>query len=158
MSVIPTWMRNNFLQLNAGKTDHAVRRCPSALVPRVVATRLGIAPVPKTVVKNLGISLDQKLTMKEQVTTTMGSCFHMLRLLRRVFPFLRITIRKTLIPALVISRLDYCNALLISANESSLNRPGSSKHRGSSCLELSCQNSLSPAITMCALATDTQVG
>lgn len=77
---------------------------------------------PKLVVKNLGVRLDKKLITKEHATTTVGACFHVLSLLRRVFPFLPLTTRKTLIQALVLSRLDYCNALLISPNEASLNR------------------------------------
>lgn len=81
---------------------------------------LGTPPAPKALVKNLGIRLDQALTMKEHVAYTAGSCFHVLGLLRRVFPFLPDSTRKTLTQTMVLSCLDYCSALLVSANESSL--------------------------------------
>lgn len=79
-------------------------------------------PAPKTLVKNLGFRLDQALSLKEHAAQTAGSCCHTLGLLRRVFPLLPNAFRKTLMQALILSRLDYCNGLLVSANASSLHR------------------------------------
>lgn len=74
------------------------------------------------VVKNLGILVDNNLSMEEQVSSICGTCFHTLRLLKTVFPWLPISSRRTLIQALIISRLDYENALLVAANETLLSR------------------------------------
>lgn len=123
MKAIEGWMRHNFLLLNAGKTEIMLfGDAPLRWSPSWWPMELGSAPAPKTVVKNLGVQLDQKLTLKEQVSTTIDACFHALGLLRRVFTFLPLSTRKTLIQTLVLSRLDYCNALLISASEASLNK------------------------------------
>lgn len=123
MKAIANWMKDNFLQLNAGKSEimlfgEAKVRWSPSWWPEV----LGPAPNLKMVVKNLGVRIDQKLTLGDHISSTAGACFHSLSLLRRVFPFLPLYTRKTLVQALVLSCLDYCNALLITANERSLNK------------------------------------
>lgn len=94
-----SWMQKKRL---FGKAHQlwTVNWCPS---------ELGIVPTPKRVVKNLGVRLDQPLTMKEQVMSTSGSCFHIRHLLRRAFLFLPLIARKMAVQALVVSHLDYCN-------------------------------------------------
>lgn len=82
----------------------------------------GTSPTPKSCLKNLGVRLEQTLTMKEHANQIAGSCFHVLGLLRRILPLLPDSTRKMLTQALVLSRLDYCNGLLLSANEAALNK------------------------------------
>ncbi len=62
----------------------------------------------KTSVRNLGVIFDDQLTFKEHIAKTARSCRFALHNIRKIRPFLT----ELLVQALVISRLDYCNALL----------------------------------------------
>ncbi len=66
---------------------------------------------PSTSVRNLGVVFDQ-LTFKEHIAKTARSCRFALHNIRKIRPFLTEHAAQLLVQALVISRLDYCNALL----------------------------------------------
>lgn len=123
MREISNWMSKNFLQLNANKTEvFLFGRAQLLWSPEWWPTELDPAPVPTNKAKNVGVYLDLSLAMKEQVAAVSGSCFGLLKFLLRVFDILPLSARKTLLQALVVSRLDYCNALLGAANEGTMNR------------------------------------
>lgn len=62
MTAIAGWMRDNFLQLNAGKTEIMLFGDASARwFPRWWPEELGTVQTPELVVKNLGVRLDKKL-------------------------------------------------------------------------------------------------
>lgn len=66
-----------------------------------------------TTVKNLGVSLDATLSMKSQIQSVAGTCFGILRMVRNFLPLLSVPHRKTIVQALVTSRLDYANSLYL---------------------------------------------
>lgn len=116
MLAISAWMTEHCLQLNAAKTEILLfGSAQASWSPKWWPAVLSPAP-STTVAKNLGVRLDVLLSMKDQIMTTAGTCYHTLCLLRRVFLWLPLSVRRTLIQALIIGRLDYCNALLASAN------------------------------------------
>ncbi len=67
---------------------------------------------PSTSVRNLGVIFDDQLTFKEHIAKTARSCRFALYNIRKIRPFLTEHAAQLLVQALVVSRLDYCNALL----------------------------------------------
>ncbi len=67
---------------------------------------------PSTSVRNLGVIVDDQLTFKDHIAKTARSCRFALHNIRKIRPFLTEHATQLLVQALVISRLDYCNALL----------------------------------------------
>ncbi len=63
-------------------------------------------------VKSFGVILDDQLTYKDHIAKTARSCRFALHIIRKTRPFLTQHIAQLLVQALVISRLDYCNAFL----------------------------------------------
>ncbi len=63
-------------------------------------------------VRNLGVIFDDQMTLKEHIAKTARSCRFALHYIRKIRPFLTEHAAQLLAQALVISRLDYCNALL----------------------------------------------
>ncbi len=67
---------------------------------------------PSTSVRYLGVIFDDQLTFKEHIAKTARSCRFALHNIRKISSFLKEHAAQVLVQALVISRLDYCNALL----------------------------------------------
>ncbi len=63
-------------------------------------------------IRSLGVVFDDQLTLKEHIAKTARSCRFALHNIRKIRPFLMEHAAQLLVQALVISRLDYCNALL----------------------------------------------
>ncbi len=61
---------------------------------------------------SFGVIFDDQLTFKEHIAKTARSCRFALHNIRKIRPFLTEHAAQLLVQALVISRLDYCNALL----------------------------------------------
>ena len=72
-------------------------------------------------VRNLGVIFDQTMSMQQQVNTTAKSCRYYLRCIGRIRKYLSDDDCKTLVHALVTSRLDYGNVLLLGLPEATLN-------------------------------------
>ena len=61
----------------------------------------------------LGVLLDQNLTLKSHILTkTKKAAYHLYRI-RQITKFLDLPAKKTLISSLVMSQLDYANAIFI---------------------------------------------
>ena len=74
---------------------------------------IGNAQIPfKQSVKNLGFTLNCHLTMDAHVSNIARTCYFELRCLASIRRFLTSTATATLVSAFVLSRIDYCNALL----------------------------------------------
>ena len=68
---------------------------------------------PQTSVRNLGVHFDSSMSLDHQVSTTTRSCFAILRNLWKIRHWLTVQSAKELVPAHIISRLNYCNSILI---------------------------------------------
>ncbi len=66
----------------------------------------------KLQVRNLGVIFDDQPTFKDHIAKTARSCRFALHKIRKIRPFLTQHTAQLLVQALVISSLDYCNALL----------------------------------------------
>ena len=74
---------------------------------------IGNGQIPfKQSVKNLGFTLDCHLTMNAHVSNIARTCYFELRRLASISIFLTSTANATLVSALALSRIDYCNSLL----------------------------------------------
>ena len=67
-------------------------------------------------VKNLGVFMDKTLSMEQQVRAVTKSCFHQIRNIGKIRPFITENDCKTLVCSLVTSPLDYGNVLLYGVN------------------------------------------
>ena len=79
----------------------------------VPLTLAGWTVTPNSLVPYLGVSLDSCFTMEKQVDLVRRSAYHHLRLIRRTLDLLDLSSTKLLIQSLVVSRLEYCNSLLV---------------------------------------------
>ncbi len=109
---ISTWMKEHHLQLNLAKTELLVFPATPTL-QHDFTIQLGSSTItPSASVRNLGVIFDDQLTFKEHIAKTARSCRFALHNVRKIRPFLTEHAAQLLVQALVISRLDYCNALL----------------------------------------------
>ncbi len=109
---ISAWMKEHHLQLNLAKTELLVFPATPTL-QHDFTIQLGSSTItPSASVRNLGVIFDGQLTFKEHIAKTARSCRFALHNIRNIRPFLTEHAAQLLVQALVISRLDYCNALL----------------------------------------------
>ncbi len=100
---ISAWMKENHLQLNLAKTELLVFPATPTL-QHDFTIQLGSSTITPSasVIK----------TFKEHIAKTARSCRFSLHNIRKIRPFLTEHAAQLLVQALVISRLDYCNAIL----------------------------------------------
>ena len=67
-------------------------------------------------VKNLGVFMDKTLSMEQQIRAVTKSCFHQIRNIGKIRPFITENDCKTFVCSLVTSPLDYGNVLLYGVN------------------------------------------
>ena len=67
---------------------------------------------PSTVIRDLGVWLHSELTVHDHISKTASSCFFHLRRLRQLRGVVCRFTKQRLLSAFVLSRLDYCNAVL----------------------------------------------
>ncbi len=109
---ISAWMKEHHLQLNLAKTELLVFPATPTL-QHDFTIQLGSSTItPSASVRNLGVIFDDQLTFKEHIAKTARYCRFALHNIRKIRPFLTAHAAQLLVQALVISRLDYCNALL----------------------------------------------
>ncbi len=99
---ISAWMKEHHLQLNLTNTELLVFPATPAL-QHDFTFQLGPSTItPSSSVRNLGVIFDDQLTFKDHIAKTLQVCIAQHQKNQA----------QLLVQALVISRLDYCNALL----------------------------------------------
>ena len=71
-------------------------------------------------VKNVEVWLDENLNLDKHINNIMSQCFQFLKNIGRVRNFLTNSHTEMLVHAVITSRLDYCNSLLINISSSKL--------------------------------------
>ncbi|XP_064158769.1 uncharacterized protein LOC135236382 isoform X4 [Anguilla rostrata] len=120
LSDIQSWMVRHHLKLNPGKTE--LIYIPALNSPLSdLSISLGntiLTPSPST--RNLGVVMDNRLSLTEHISAVTRSCRFFLYNIRRIRPFLTTYSTQLLVQAVVLSRLDYCNSLLAGLPASSI--------------------------------------
>ena len=122
---IEKWMSLHYLQINPGKTEIIVfgsSSVMSQLQTKGSFIKPSVCVIFVNTAKNLGFRLNSCLIFKAQIKTLNSSCFNKLRKIAKMRTFLNIKQLQTLVQAIVISSLDYCNALYVGINPCLLNQ------------------------------------
>ena len=124
-SVISSWMYSHFLKLNPSKSEiiifHAASTSPYICISRVYLTpELSLTTQPT--VRLLGMTLDSCLNFDSYVTALMKNTYNLIRNVASVRPLLSTAHIKQLVNAIIMSKFDYCNALLYGTSSYNINR------------------------------------
>uniref|UniRef100_A0A8C1ZWJ4 Reverse transcriptase domain-containing protein n=1 Tax=Cyprinus carpio TaxID=7962 RepID=A0A8C1ZWJ4_CYPCA len=112
LSDISSWMNDHHLQLNLTKTELLVVPANPSFHHNF-SIQLGSSTMtPSRTARNLGVVMDHQLSFTDDIATMTRSCRFALYNIRKIRPFLSEQATQLLVQALVLSRLDYCNALL----------------------------------------------
>ena len=87
-----------------------------------VPLRVGADVTPVSSVRDLGVYLDADASMMTHISRTAASCFGILGQLRSVQKSLPRHAVVSLVTSLVLTKLDYCNSLLVGLPAKLLNR------------------------------------
>ncbi len=109
---ISCWMKDHHLQLNLAKTELLVVSANPSFHHNFTF-QLGSSTItPSKTARNLGVVIDDKLNFTDHITKTARYCRFALYNIKKIRPFLSEHATQLLVQALVLSRLDYCNAPL----------------------------------------------
>ena len=110
---VKSWMERNMLKLNDDKTELIVYTPKNRQhLCKDVSVTIGDSIVtPKAHVKNLGVIFDQSLSMKKHINYVSKTCHYHHRNISRIRRYLTDEACKTMVQALVTSRLDHGNVL-----------------------------------------------
>ncbi len=122
ISDICIWMKNNALKLNADKTEFIIFRTKEFYTDEKHLKVNDKSVKECKHVKVLGVTLDQHMTLEKHITNTCRSANMHIRKINSIRQYLSHDAVRTLVQSLVITRLDYCNSLLIGLPLRSINR------------------------------------
>ncbi len=106
-------MNDHHLQLNLTKTELLLVVPSNPSFHHNFTFQLGSSIItPSKTAKKLGVMIDDQLTFSDHIAKTARSCRFALFHLKKIRPFLSVHATQLLVQALLLSRLDYCNALL----------------------------------------------
>ncbi len=113
-------MKDHHLQLNLAKTELLVVSADPSFHHNFTFLLGSSTITPSKTARNLGVVIDDKLNLTDHITKTARSCRFALYNIKKIRPFLSEHATQLLVQALVLSRLDYCNALLAGLPASSI--------------------------------------
>ena len=109
-------MSNNQLKLNEDKTEAILFSTPSLSSCHCLPLSIMVGTheiLFSDKVRNLGFILDSNLTMKQHVIKTCQTAYYELKRISSIRRYLTEDAEKQLVTSCVLSRLDYCNSLLM---------------------------------------------
>ena len=119
---IRNWMRQSFLKMNDSKTEIVIfgtwNQCN-----KITTTAIEVGETSVNFSQELtylGVLLDKNLTLKTHILAKAKSASYQLYRIRQIVKFLDLPARKTLVSSLVMSQLDYANAIFINLPSSSI--------------------------------------
>lgn len=121
---VKTWMSSNRLKLNPSKTEliwlGSSRKYHDIFLDSL--TLCGSEVKFSKVVKNLGIHIENDLSLNSHVNRLIRSSYGTLRELWQIRPSLTVDLAKTLASSFIHSRLDYCNSVLAGSTKTQLDK------------------------------------
>ena len=124
IEAIHKWCASRRLQLNPSKTE-IVWFGTKASLKKMESSDLSLhvgndVIEPVSVVRDLGVLLDNELSMKKHVSKVASVCYFHLRRLKPIRRILGKQITTSLVNSFVLSRLDYCNSVLAGLPKSTI--------------------------------------
>ena len=121
---VADWMRDNKLKMNDEKTELIAvgTRSKLALTPLLSMTISGHEIEFSKSVRNLGVYLDETLSMDTQINTLCRALNFHLRRIGKIRQYLSTESANTLAVSFILSRLDFCNSLLSGLPDAKLSR------------------------------------
>lgn len=116
LDIIDKWMVENHLMLNSSKTKVYCLRAPRSVLPALPNLTLQgevLSIENRGDLKWLGVDIDMSLSFASFIQSKCQAAFHQVRVIRYVRSSLDEATTLLLINALVVSRLDYCDSLLV---------------------------------------------
>ena len=116
------WMNAQFLKINPDKTEIILFH-PDWMKSQVIigGTMIGGECIRfSQLVKNVGVWLDCNMNLNMHVNKIVAQCYRLLRNLGRVRNLISVKDTETLVHAVISSRLDHCNSILINISKSNL--------------------------------------
>ena len=125
ISDIKTWMTTNKLKLNDDKTEvlliHSQRKKLPDSTPKSIT--IGQSEITFSVqARNLGVTITDTLSLDKHITNTCRSAYNELRKIASIRHLLTFEATKSLTCSLVLSKLDYCNSLLLNIQKTHIER------------------------------------
>lgn len=116
------WSCSRRLKLQGAKTEFIlIDRAGRLDTPEDVFIRIdGVDVRTVNTVRDLGVILDSRLSMKKHIINVSRACFYHLCRIRQIRSCLDDDSASTVAVALVLSRMDYCNAVLAGLPEATL--------------------------------------
>ena len=109
------WMTCNFLKLNDSKTKVieilSNRNVKSRIISNIQIDDSCFFPTPNDFVKILGVILDDILNLKKHINRVVSTCYTNFLNLDRIASELTKRLKVQLVHSLILSHIDYCNAL-----------------------------------------------
>jgi hypothetical protein len=118
------WFLSNGLLVNPGKSD-SIYIGTSLQIDKIstAGVSMGGTIIPLSdSIKSLGVVIDKQLTLDKHVMNVCRTCNYHIKGLRSLRPSLNAATAETIGRSIVMSRLDYCNALLASTSKNNLHR------------------------------------
>ena len=112
------------LKLNDDKTEFMIIGTRAQLDKvNVCEIVVGQAKVPAVmIVRNLGTWLDTNFTMSAHINETCQAAIYHLYNIKRISRYLSYDDRKSIVQAVIMSRIDYCNSLLVGVPSTQLSK------------------------------------
>ncbi|KAK6179717.1 hypothetical protein SNE40_012018 [Patella caerulea] len=122
---IKVWMSQNFLKLNDDKTEYLVigSKFKLSKLDGDLSVRVGKSTISQSKsARNIGAIFDSNMNMECQINNICKTGYFHLRNIGKIKKYISIDATKSLIQALVISRLDNFNSLLSGVPKKSLDK------------------------------------
>ena len=122
---VKAWLASRCLLLNEKKTEAILFAAPNNRIPQpppLCIDVCGCSIIASTNIRDLGVQLDSTMAMAAHVSRTCRTAYAQLRCINRIRSSLPVSARKTLVHALVTSKLDFGNAALYGITGTLLHR------------------------------------
>ena len=110
---IRAWMLCDKLKINDGKTEFVIigthQQLSKVHVDSLAVGDAHVSPVQS--VKNLGTWIDSNMSLQVHVNNTCKAAYYYITNVRRIRKYLSNQATQTLVHALIIGRIDYCNSI-----------------------------------------------
>ena len=122
MKQVIDWSFAHFMKINPDKTEIALFR-PASLNNQVIINGVFIEEQCirfSEEIKNVGVWLDQNLTMAAHINIVVSHCYKILRDVSRIKKYLQKCHLERLVHAIITHRLDYCNSLFVNVGRDNI--------------------------------------